>query len=63
LFNSKFAKKIENEAKKSNIKFIGTLTKLPKINVENAVSKLNINEKLKKNIKIKLKSYLSKMNQ
>jgi len=52
LFNSKYAKKIEQEAKKANRKFIGTLTKKPKINVD----------KLKTDIKIKLDNYLRKMN-
>lgn len=57
LFNSKYAKKIENEAKKANMKFTGTLTKKPKININN----LKINENLKNRIKIKLNNYLKKM--
>ena len=57
LFNSKYAKKIEKEAKKANRKFTGTLTKKPNININN----LKINGNLKNRIKIKLNNYLKKM--
>ena len=60
LFNSKYAKKIEAEAKKANRKFIGTLTKMPKINL-NEIDKLKIKNELKDKVKIKLKEYLKKM--
>ncbi len=61
LFNSKYARKIEEEAKKSNRNFIGTLTKMPKIDVYMEVNKLELDDKLKKNVEIKLRSYLGKM--
>jgi len=51
-FNTKYAKTIEKEAKKANRKFIGTLTKVPKINTK----------KLNKEIKQKLNNYLKRMN-
>jgi biotin synthase-like enzyme len=51
LFNSKYAKKIEQEAKKAKRKFEGTLTKLPKINYKG----------LNKETKAKLETYLAKM--
>lgn len=60
LFNSKFAKKIEAESKKAGRKFIGSLTKMPKINIAE-VDKLDLDEKLKKEVKVKLKSYLKRM--
>ncbi len=60
-FNTKYAKKIEEEAKKANIKFIGTLTKVPKIDIDKELNQLKINNKLKKNIKIKLNNYLKRM--
>jgi len=50
-FNTKYAKTIEAEAKKANKKFIGTLTKVPKINTS----------KLDKNIKASLNKYLKRM--
>ena len=50
-FNTKYAKKIEEEAKKANRKFIGTLTKVPKINTKN----------LDKNIKLSLDKYIKRM--
>ncbi len=59
-FNSKYAKEIENQAKLANRKFIGTLTKLPKINI-NEIDDFDLDENLKENIKIKLKKYLKKM--
>lgn len=60
LFNSKYAKKIEEEAKKANREFIGTLTKMPKINI-NEINKLKINNQLKNRTKIKLKNYIKKI--
>jgi biotin synthase-like enzyme len=51
LFNSKYAKKIEQEAKKAKRKFEGTLTKLPKISYN----------QLDKQTKAKLETYLAKM--
>ena len=60
-FNTKYAKTIEAEIKKANRKFIGTLTKAPKISVDKELEKLSLNNKLKNNIKIKLDQYLKKM--
>ena len=60
LFNSKYAKKIEAEAKKANREFKGTLTKMPKINLDE-IGKLNIDKELKNKIKIKLKDYIKNM--
>jgi biotin synthase-like enzyme len=51
LFNSRYAKKIEQEAKKAKRKFIGTLTKLPRMSYAG----------LDKEIKEKLDNYISKM--
>lgn len=62
LFNSKFAKEIEKQAKLAGREFKGTLTKLPEIDWNKEVDKLDINEELKKKVKIKLKQYLTKMN-
>ena len=59
-FNSKYAKEIEKQVKLANKKFIGTLTNLPDINI-NEIDKFDLDENLKKNIKIKLKKYLEKM--
>jgi len=61
LFNSKYAKKIESEAKKANRKFIGSLTKLPKMDIDKELKQLKIYKKLKNNVKIKLDSYLKRM--
>ncbi|UCH12396.1 MAG: radical SAM protein [Candidatus Omnitrophota bacterium] len=58
LFNSKYAKKIEQEAKKAGRKFTGTLTKLPKINY-NDLNKFD--EPLKEQITAKLNIYISRM--
>lgn len=61
LFNSKYAKKIEEEVKKANRKFIGTLTKLPEINIKKEINKLELDEKLKKEVKVRLERYLERM--
>lgn len=60
-FNTKYAKTIEKEIKKANRKFIGTLTKVPKINIDKEINKLKLDNKLKNNIKLKLNNYLRKM--
>jgi len=60
LFNSKYAKQIEDEAKKANRKFEGTLTKKKKINLDET-DKLKIDYRLKDKVKIKLEKYLKKM--
>ncbi len=60
-FNSIYAKKIEEQAKKANRRFIGSLTKLPKIDWNKEIDKLNIEKELKKQIKNKLSRYLEVM--
>ena len=57
-FNSKFAKKIEAEAKKAKRKFEGTLTKLPKMDVDKDLSKIKIEKGLKERVKEKVMEYL-----
>jgi len=61
LFNSKFAKKIEKQAKTARREFIGTLTKLPKINWDKEIDKLTLDNMLKEKIKSKLRQYLAKI--
>ena len=60
LFNSKYAKKIEAEAKKANRQFRGPLTELPKIDL-NEIDKLNIDKELKNQVKVKLREYIENM--
>lgn len=60
LFNSKYAKQIEKQAKKAKRKLKGTLTKLPKITYTD-LNKLNLNKNLKQEIIAKLKEYTAKM--
>lgn len=60
-FNTKYAKTIEKEAKKAKRKFIGTLTRVPKINVGKELNQLKLNNKLKNNIKLKFNDYLKRM--
>ncbi len=57
-FNSDKARLIEELVKKSGRKFSGTLTKLPEIEWENEVEKLNLDSKLKEKVKAKLSEYL-----
>lgn len=61
LFNSKYAKIIENEAKKAKRNFLGTLTKKKNIDI-NEIDKLNVDEKLKPGIKNKVREYIKKFN-
>jgi len=61
-FNTEYAKKIEEECRKGGRKFVGTLTKVPKININKELTKLNLNQRLKNNIKLKLNQYLRRMN-
>lgn len=60
-FNTAYAKKIEQEAKKSGKKFIGTLTKVPKIDVNKEINQLELDISLKNSIRVKLSDYLKKM--
>jgi biotin synthase-like enzyme len=60
-FGSKEAKEIESQAKKAGREFIGTLTKLPKIDWDKEVESLDLDEALKGKIKLKLRQYLKSM--
>jgi biotin synthase-like enzyme len=60
-FNSKYAKQIESEAKKAGRVFEGTLTKMPKVDWDKEINKLDFDSELKTKIKDKLNSYLKKM--
>lgn len=61
LFNSKYAKEIEKEAKKSKRQFTGSLTKIPRINWNKEIDKLNIEKTLKEQVRKKLFKYLEVM--
>ncbi len=62
LFNSEKAKEIEKQILLSNRKFTSTLTKLPNVDWDNEVNRLNISKELKEKILIKLKNeYLNKL--
>lgn len=60
-FNTKYAKTIEAEAKKANQKFIGTLTKVPKIRINNELDKLGLKKELRQKIIISIDKYLKRM--
>lgn len=60
-FGSEQAKEIEKQAKLAGRKFIGTLSKIPKIDWDKEVDKLKLDNELKENIKKKLKDYLRLM--
>jgi biotin synthase-like enzyme len=65
LFNSKYAKIIEEEIEKSNKVFQGTFTKAPIIDVDKEIDSLDDNLfslELKNKIKIKLGQYLKQLN-
>lgn len=61
LFGSKYAAQIEAEAKKAGKSFECTLTRLPNIDVDEEIRKLNLDEDIKKNVKAQLNKYLKKM--
>ena len=61
LFGTKVAKEIEHQATLAQREFKGTLTKLPNINWEKEINKLNLEKELKLKIKKKLNLYLKKM--
>ncbi|MBD3314081.1 radical SAM protein [Candidatus Woesearchaeota archaeon] len=61
LFGSRFAKQIEEEARKAGRKFEGTMTELPDIDWDKEVDKLDLDIGLKGKIKVKLKQYTKKM--
>lgn len=60
-FGSKAAKEIEKQTKKANRKFVGTLTKIPNIDWNKEIDKLDFDKDLKEKIKVKLKIYLKQM--
>ncbi len=61
LFSTEYAHKIEEQAELAGRKFIGTLTKLPKIDIDEEVNQLDLHDDLKEKIKIKLLSYIKQM--
>jgi len=61
LFNSTFAKQIEEETKKAGRELKSNLTKVPNVNWEMEINQLNINKDLKQEIRLKLKQYLKRM--
>lgn len=61
MFGSLKAKEIEDEIKLAKRKFLGTLTKMPKFDWDKEIQKLEIDEKLKIKLKLKLEEYLKGM--
>jgi biotin synthase-like enzyme len=60
-FGSKQAKEIEKQAKLAGRKFVGTLTKLPKIDWDKEIDKLVLDDDLKDKTRKKLNDYLRRM--
>lgn len=60
-FGSKEAKEIENQAKIAGREFLGTLTRLPSVDWDAEVDKLDFDGALKEKIRKKLDSYLKNM--
>lgn len=56
-FNSKYAKKIEEEAKLAGREFIGTLTKMPEFDINKEIKKLKLGDEMKEKIKVKFLDY------
>ncbi|MCX6706762.1 MAG: radical SAM protein [Candidatus Woesearchaeota archaeon] len=61
LFGTRYAKRIESEAKRAGREFTGTLTRMPDIDWNKEVDKLGFDENLSKNMKIKLLDYINQM--
>ena len=59
MFGTKYAKKIEAECKKAKRKFVGTMTKIPKIGISQEL--LELEESLRNNTKAKVIEYLKQM--
>ncbi|KYK24708.1 hypothetical protein AYK26_06570 [Euryarchaeota archaeon SM23-78] len=60
-FGSKQAGEVERQARLAGRKFKGTLTKLPEVDWDKEVDKLDLNDGLKEKIEQKLRAYLKKM--
>jgi len=60
-FNTSETKLIEKQIKEAGRELTGSLTKLPEINFNEEVDKLNLDNELKEKIKIKLNQYLKQM--
>lgn len=60
-FSSKYAKEIEKQVGKAGMEFRGTLTKVPKIDVDKELSSLDLDNELIDKIKISLNKYLKRM--
>jgi biotin synthase-like enzyme len=60
-FNSEKAKLIEKMAKDAGRKFLGSLTKMPNVNWDKEVDKLDLDGDLKDQVKTKIKQYVKKM--
>jgi biotin synthase-like enzyme len=60
-FNSEKAQMIEKQARKAGMEFQGSLTKIPEVDWDKDVEKLDIDDELKQKIKIKLKQYVDQM--
>lgn len=61
VFGKKPAKELEAQAKKAGRKFVGTLTKMPKIDIDKEIGGLDLDDKLKEKVKAKVKEYLKNM--
>jgi biotin synthase-like enzyme len=61
MFGTELAAKIENEVAKAGKTFQGTLTKLPDVDWDAEIDKIDIPEDLKLKVKNKIKSYLKMM--
>lgn len=62
-FGTKEAKLIEESIEKADRKFIGSLTKMPRVDWDKEVEKLELDSELKDKIKAKIKQYVKKMSQ
>ncbi|MDD5253905.1 MAG: radical SAM protein [Candidatus Nanoarchaeia archaeon] len=60
-FNTEAARDIEKQIKKSGREFTGTLTKMPEINWDKEIDNLNLDSKLKEDMKINIKQYIKRM--
>ena len=60
-FNTRFARQIEEEVKRAKREFKGTLTKVPRIDVDSWLNRLDLDDKTKDSIRKKLNNYLERM--